>query len=48
MAHLLTSAARPPKGTRFERITIAGVPVEHVRTAQGGTNGTLIYLHGGG
>jgi monoterpene epsilon-lactone hydrolase len=42
-----TSAARPPKGTRFERITIAGVPVERVLPSQGGTNGTLIYLHGG-
>lgn len=48
MAHLLTSAARPPKGTRFERVTIAGVPVELVRPPLGGTNGTLIYLHGGG
>ncbi|MDT5250276.1 MAG: epsilon-lactone hydrolase, partial [Mycobacterium sp.] len=42
-----TSAARPPKGTRFERITIAGVPVERVLPSKGGTNGTLIYLHGG-
>jgi monoterpene epsilon-lactone hydrolase len=42
-----TSAARPPEGTRFERITIAGVPVERVLPPKGGTNGTLIYLHGG-
>jgi monoterpene epsilon-lactone hydrolase len=42
-----TSAARPPKGTRFARITIAGVPVERVLPPEGGTNGTLIYLHGG-
>jgi epsilon-lactone hydrolase len=42
-----TSAARPPKGTRFERITVAGVPVERVLPSKGGTNGTLIYLHGG-
>jgi monoterpene epsilon-lactone hydrolase len=42
-----TSAARPPKGTRFERITIAGVPVERVLPPKGGTTGTLIYLHGG-
>jgi len=48
MVNLLTGAARPPKGTRFERVTIAGVPVERVRTPPGGTNGTLIYLHGGG
>jgi len=45
--HAFTSAARPPKGTRFERITIAGVPVERVLPSKGGTNGTLIYLHGG-
>jgi acetyl esterase/lipase len=44
-----TSAARPPKGTtRFDRVTIAGVPVERVEPPMGGTNGTLIYLHGGG
>jgi monoterpene epsilon-lactone hydrolase len=42
-----TGAARPPKGTRFERITIAGVPVERVLPPAGGANGTLIYLHGG-
>jgi monoterpene epsilon-lactone hydrolase len=42
-----TSAARPPKGTRFERITIAGVAVERVLPPKGGPNGTLIYLHGG-
>ncbi|MDT5103941.1 MAG: epsilon-lactone hydrolase, partial [Mycobacterium sp.] len=43
-----TSAARrPPKGTRFDRITVAGVPVERVRTPRGDANGTLIYLHGG-
>jgi acetyl esterase/lipase len=42
-----TGAARPPKGTRFERIAIAGVPVERVLPPTGGTNGTLIYLHGG-
>jgi monoterpene epsilon-lactone hydrolase len=47
MLELLTGAARPPKGTRHERITIAGVPVERLQTAQGGSNGTLIYLHGG-
>jgi monoterpene epsilon-lactone hydrolase len=42
-----TGAARPPKGTHFERITIAGVPVERVQPLMGGINGTLIYLHGG-
>lgn len=48
MVELLTGAARPPKGTRFERTTIAGVPVERLQTAHGDANGTLIYLHGGG
>ena len=31
MLATLTAAARPPKGTRFERVTIAGVPVDRVR-----------------
>jgi epsilon-lactone hydrolase len=48
MVELLTGAARPPKGTRFDRVTIAGVQVERVEPPMGGTNGTLIYLHGGG
>ena len=48
MVELVTGAARPPKGTHFDRVTVAGVPVERVRTAQGHTAGTLIYLHGGG
>jgi acetyl esterase/lipase len=48
MVNVLTSAARPPKGTSFDRVTIAGVAVERVRPPLGGNNGTLIYLHGGG
>lgn len=44
---LLTAAARPPKGTRYERVTVAGVPVERVQTPHTSANGTLIYLHGG-
>jgi monoterpene epsilon-lactone hydrolase len=48
MVDLLTSAARPPKGTRFDRVTIAGVPVERVRPPLCVSDGTLIYLHGGG
>ena len=48
MLELLTAAARPPKGTRYDRVTIAGVSVERVRPPQAATNGTLIYLHGGG
>ena len=30
-----TATARPPKGTRFDRIIIAGVPVERVRPPGG-------------
>jgi len=48
MMNVLTAAARPPRGTRHDRVTIAGVPVEKVVPRQGGTMGTLIYLHGGG
>ncbi|MCV7173866.1 alpha/beta hydrolase [Mycobacterium manitobense] len=43
----LTRAARAPKGSRFERSTIAGVPVERVTPPTGAAAGTLIYLHGG-
>jgi epsilon-lactone hydrolase len=46
MLELLTAAARPPKGTRYQRVSVAGVPVERVQSATG-SNGTLIYLHGG-
>ena len=46
MLALLTAAARPPKGTRFQRVTVAGVSVEQVQIPSA-TNGTLIYLHGG-
>jgi acetyl esterase/lipase len=42
-----TGAARPPKGARFQRTTIAGVPVVRVLPPMGETFGTLIYLHGG-
>src|SRR6478736_2440097 len=48
MLELLTAAARPPRDTRYENVTIADVPVERVRPPQAATNGTLIYLHGGG
>jgi len=47
MLEMLTAAARPPEGTRYQRIIVAGVPVERVQTPSG-NNGTLIYLHGGG
>src|SRR5260370_21151675 len=46
MLELVTAAARPPKGSRYQRVTVAGVPVERVQTPSG-SNGTLIYLHGG-
>jgi epsilon-lactone hydrolase len=47
MLELLTATARPPKGTRYQRVTVAGVPVERVQPPQSGNQGTLIYLHGG-
>ena len=47
MLALLTAAARPPKGTSFQRVTVAGVPVERVQPPHSATHGTLIYLHGG-
>ena len=47
MLELLTAAARPPKGTRCQRVTVAGIPVERVQPPQSGNQGTLIYLHGG-
>jgi epsilon-lactone hydrolase len=47
MLELLTAAARPPKGTRYQHVTVAGVPVERVQPPQSGKQGTLIYLHGG-
>ena len=47
MLELLTAAARPPKGTRYERVIVAGVPVERVQPPHSATCGTLIYLHGG-
>ncbi|MBY0289256.1 MAG: alpha/beta hydrolase [Mycobacteriaceae bacterium] len=46
MLAVLTAAARAPRGTHFERITIAGLPVDRVVPPRA-TNGTLIYLHGG-
>ncbi|WP_308213830.1 alpha/beta hydrolase [Rhodococcus tibetensis] len=48
MVEMVTGAARPPRGTRFERVTIAGVPVERVLPPHPRIRGTLIYLHGGG
>jgi epsilon-lactone hydrolase len=47
MVEVLTAAARPPKGTRYQRVTVAGVRVERVQPPQSGTRGAMIYLHGG-
>ena len=47
MLELLTAAARPPEGTRYQRVTVAGIAVDRVQPPQSGTHGTLIYLHGG-
>jgi epsilon-lactone hydrolase len=47
MLELLTAAARPPKGTRYQHVTVAGVPVERVQPPHSATHGMLIYLHGG-
>jgi len=47
MLELLTAAARPPRGTRYKRVTVAGVPVVRVQPPHCATRGTLIYLHGG-
>ncbi len=47
MLALLTGAARAPTGTRYQRVTVAGVPVERVHPPYWRTRGTLIYLHGG-
>jgi monoterpene epsilon-lactone hydrolase len=46
MYELFTGVARPPKGARFERVSVAGVSVE--RMPVDGSDATLIYLHGGG
>jgi epsilon-lactone hydrolase len=48
MFDLFSGAARPPKGTRCERVNIADVPVERVQPPQTRSDATLIYLHGGG
>ena len=47
MLEALTAAARAPKGTHYDRIAVAGVPVEGVLPPEASPNGTLIYIHGG-
>lgn len=47
MLELLTAAARPPRGTHYQRATVRGVPVLGVQPPHRGGRGTLIYLHGG-
>jgi epsilon-lactone hydrolase len=44
---VFTGIAREPGGTRYERVTIAGVPVVRLRPPGDVAGGTLIYLHGG-
>ena len=46
--HVLTAMARPPKGTRCQRVAIEGIPIEMVQNSLKENTGTLIYLHGGG
>jgi acetyl esterase/lipase len=47
MLEALTAAARAPKGTHYDRVTVAGVPVVGVLPPGAAPNGTLIYIHGG-
>ena len=47
MLAMLTAAARPPKGTHYRRIAVAGIPVEQAQSRYSASHGTLIYLHGG-
>ena len=47
MYEVFTGVARPPRGTRFERGAVAGVPVLRVVPPGVGSDATLIYLHGG-
>ena len=47
MYEAFTAVPRPPGGTRYERLTIAGVPVLRLRPPGDVAAGTLIYLHGG-
>ena len=47
MYDLFTRVARAPRGTGYDRVTIAGVPVEGVRPPGVDSGATLLYLHGG-
>ncbi|OBF95498.1 acetylhydrolase [Mycobacterium sp. 852002-51152_SCH6134967] len=47
MLETLTAAARPPRGTRFQRLSVAGVRVDRVLPPQATPMGTMIYIHGG-
>src|SRR3954470_17591487 len=48
MYDLFTRVARVPRGTGYDRVTIAGVPVEGGRPpGVEDSGGTLLYLHGG-
>ena len=47
MYDLFTRVARVPRGTGYDGVTIAGVPVEGVRPPGVDSGATLLYLHGG-
>jgi acetyl esterase/lipase len=47
LLEILTAAARSPRGTRIERLTVAGVPAVRVVPPTAAPDRTLIYLHGG-
>ncbi|MFV0496413.1 alpha/beta hydrolase [Mycobacterium sp.] len=47
LLEILTAAARSPRSTRIERLTVAGVPVVRVLPPNAAPDRTLIYLHGG-
>lgn len=47
MYELFTRVASVPRGTGYDRISIAGVPVEGVRPPGVDSSATLLYLHGG-
>lgn len=45
--HGLAALTLAPRGVRFERSTLAGVPGEWVRPVAASGGGALLYLHGG-
>ncbi|RDH76854.1 alpha/beta hydrolase [Mycolicibacterium moriokaense] len=47
MYDAFTRVGRVPRGTGYDHVTIAGVPVEGVRPPGVDSGATLLYLHGG-